>query len=101
MGALALDHLLVVGDQGVQLRGQRLELGRIVADHPVGLAGAHRRHLALQPEQRPQAHAHLQHHAGDQHRQQHDQRDGDGDLEGADVGSIGERSSATMKMTGS
>ena len=75
MGALALDHLLVVGDQGVQLRRQGLDLGRIVAIEPIGLAGAHGGHLALQREQRPQADAHLDQHHQDQADPEHDQAD--------------------------
>ncbi len=68
VGALALDDLLVVGDEGVQLQGQGLQLGRIAARHPLGAALAHLHDLAPEVEQRLQADAHLQDHRGDQQR---------------------------------
>jgi len=77
VGPLALDDFLVVGDESVQLARQRFQLGRIFARDAAGLAGAYAGDLALQLKQGPKAHAHLQYDARDQHRQQHQQREGD------------------------
>ncbi len=66
MGPLALDHLLIVGDQGVELLGQGLQLGRIAARDPLGAALAHLHHLPAEVEERLQPHPHLQDHRDDQ-----------------------------------
>ena len=46
VGPLAVDHLLVMGHQGVQLVGEGLELGRIATRHPLGATLAHLHDLA-------------------------------------------------------
>ncbi len=66
MGALPVDHLLVMRDQGVQLLGQGLQLGGIAARHPLGAALAHLHDLSAQVEQRLQTDPHLQDHRRDQ-----------------------------------
>ncbi len=85
MGALALDHLLVMGDQGVQLERKGSELGRIVALHPLGAAAADGDHLAPQVEQGFQPDPDLQgHHRHEAGAQQH-QEDRRADREALDV----------------
>ena len=85
MGALALDHLVIVGHQRVQLARQRLQLAGIVTLHPLRLPGSHRRHLPSQGEQGPQADTHLQDHRGDQPRAEQNQSDEDLGGEGPHV----------------
>ncbi len=85
VGALAIDDFLVVGDQGVELLGQGLQLGRIAAGDALGLARAHLHHLAAQVEQRFQAHPHLQDHRQDQEPAGHHQEGGGADGEVAHV----------------
>ena len=64
MGALSLDHILVMSDQGVQLGGQRFELGGVLALDPLDLALAHIGDFAAQSEQRLQANPDLDDHGG-------------------------------------
>ena len=85
VGALALDHLLVVGDQGVEFAGQGFELHRPGSRQPLGDAGAHGGDLAAQGEERLQADAHLDDHRGDEAGAQKHKGHGDGGGEGARV----------------
>ncbi len=77
VGALAVQHFLVMGDQGVEFLGQGRQLGRIGALDPLGQALAHVGHLAPQGEQRLQPHPHLDDHRRHQPGAQGHQGEGD------------------------
>ncbi len=70
VGALALDRLLVVRQQAVDLFGQGLDFQRITALDPVRAPLAHIGNLVAQIEQGAQAHPHLNEHRRDQPRTQ-------------------------------
>ena len=76
VGPLALDGLLVVQNQRIELLGQRLQFGRIGFLYAIRLAPAHGGHLTLQAKQWAQAYAHLRDDCGSQSTPQHQEGQG-------------------------
>ena len=85
VGALALDHILVMRHQGVELLGQRLQFAGIGFGQPLGFAATHVGDLAAELEQRSQADADLDDDGHDQAGSQKDESRGGGGDEPLDV----------------
>src|SRR5690606_39128408 len=86
VGARALDQGLVVVEEGVQLPGQRLDLGREVALEARAGAGANRAQRPADPPQRLEAEAHLDQHRADHADEQYGERDGQEAVEALPIG---------------